>query len=221
MSKNVLTQTLSVPLGSAAKANAAIHAGDGNLMIDGSTGSEPVLASGTLQYLEKQGQPINSIAVNDGVANLTLKSGGKGQTWMRMPWSACNGATEWQVHLNSAVMLDINAHSDGGNVKLNLSGMAVMRVTADTGGGNMEVVLPDKAAGISVDAKTGAGNVTVHIPESIAARIHASSGLGKMILPERFTKVDKDLYQSLDYDNSQDRIEITASSGAGNVIVEE
>jgi DUF4097 and DUF4098 domain-containing protein YvlB len=159
--------------------------------------------------------------MNDGQANLTLKSGGKGQTWMRMPWSACNGATDWQIHLNPAVMLDINAHSDGGNVKMNLSGMAVTRVTADTGGGNMEVVLPDKAAGISVDAKTGAGNVIVHIPEGIAARIHASSGLGKVILPERFTNVDKNMYQSPDYDKASDKVEITASSGAGNVIVEE
>ena len=76
-------------------------------MIDGSTGSEPVLASGALQYLEKQGQPTHSVAVKDGQANFTLKSGGKGQTWMRMPWSACNGATEWQVHLNPTVSLDI------------------------------------------------------------------------------------------------------------------
>ena len=221
MSKNVLTQTLSVPLGSTTKAIAAIHAGDGNLMIDGSTGSEPVLASGTLQYLEKQGQPIHSVAVNDGQANFTLKSGGKGQTWMRMPWSACNGATEWQVHLNPTVSLDITAHSDGGNVRLDLSGMAVTRVTADTGGGNMEVILPDKAAGISVDAKTGAGNVTVHIPDGIAARINASSGLGKVILPERFAKVDKTLYQSPDYESASEKVEITASSGAGNVIIEE
>jgi hypothetical protein len=94
MSKTILTHTLIVPLGSTTKAIAAIHAGDGNLMINGSTGSEPVLASGALQYLEKQGQPIYSIAVNDGQANFTLKSGGKGQTWMRMPWSACNGATD-------------------------------------------------------------------------------------------------------------------------------
>ena len=85
----------------------------------------------------------------------------------------------------------------------------------------MEVILPDKAAGISVDAKTGAGNVTVHIPDCIAARINASSGLGKVMLPERFTKVDKTMYQSPDFDNARDKIEITASSGAGNVIIEE
>ena len=119
-------------------------------MIDGSTGSEPVLASGTLQYLEKQGEPIHTSAVKDGQTNFTLKSGGKGQRWMRMPWSACNGATEWQVHLNPTVSLDITAHSDGGNISLDLSGMAITQVTANTGGGNMKVILPDKAAGIQV-----------------------------------------------------------------------
>lgn len=221
MSKEILTQNLSVPLDDITKTTADIHVGDGNLMIDGSTGSEPVLASGTLQYTEKQGQPIHSIAVEDGQANFMLKSGGKGQTWMRLPWSACNGATEWQVHLNPTVLLDITAHSDGGNIRMDLSGMAVTRVTANTGGGNMEVVLPKKATGISVDAKTGAGNVTIHIPGGMVARIIASSGLGKVILPERFAKVDKNLYQSPDYNSANEKIEIIASSGAGNVIIEE
>ena len=63
--------------------------------------------------------------------------------------------------------------------------------------------------------------MTVHIPEGTAARINATSGLGKVILPERFVKVDKNLYQSPDYDSAKEKIEITASSGAGNVIIEE
>jgi hypothetical protein len=171
--------------------------------------------------LEKQGLPIHSITAANGTADFTLKAGDKGQTWMRLPWSACNGATEWQVHLNPTVLFDITAHSDGGNVRLNLSGMAISQVKADTGGGNMEVILPEESAGISVAAKTGAGNVTIHLPGSIAARIQASSGLGKVSLPERFTKIDKNTYQSPDYDSASSKVEITASSGAGNVIFKE
>jgi hypothetical protein len=32
---------------------------------------------------------------------------------------ACNGATEWQIHLNPNVQADITAYSGGGNVNVN------------------------------------------------------------------------------------------------------
>jgi predicted membrane protein len=244
MAKKVLTHNLSAPLDGATTANVDINMIDGNLRIDKLTSGEQVLASGTLQYLENQSLPTCSVNTNSGQATLTLRASGVGQPWFRLPWSACNGATEWHIHLNPSVPSDITAHSGGGNVKVDLTGMAITRVAADTGGGNMEVILPDNAVGLSVvagsgggnvtvavgsgttgsstvTAKSGAGNVVVRIPEGFAARIHATSGLGKVIVDSRFNKIDKYSYQSTDYDSAVDKIEITASSGAGNVCVEE
>ena len=219
MTKNVLTYNLSEPLNGVTTAKVDIHAGDGNLMIDRLAGGEQVLASGTLQYLENQGLPTRTLNTSDGQATLTLKGSGAGQSWFRFPWAACNGATEWQIHLNPTVSSDITAHSDGGNVKLDLAGMAVTRVSADTGGGNMDVVLPEDAANLSVTAKSGAGNVVVLVPSGIAARIHASTGLGKVIVDSRFNKIDGNTYQSSDFDSAANKVEITVHSGAGNVSV--
>jgi hypothetical protein len=243
MAKKVLTQNLSEPLGGAKTAKVDICPGDGNLIIDGLTCGEPVLASGTLQYLENQELPARSVTTRDGQAELTLRAAGNvRQTWFRMPWAACNGATEWQVHLNPGVPSDITAHSDGGNVRLDLSGMTVTRVSADTGGGNVEVILPGSAANLNVIAKTGAGGVTVEVgkattgssridacsgagnvavrlPDGIAARIYATSGMGKVIVEPRFSQVDKTTYQSPDYEVAADRVEITVKSGAGNVMI--
>ncbi len=237
-----LTDSLSEPLNGATTAKIDISTGDGNLTIDKLPGGEQVLASGTLQYFEKQGLPTRFVIVDNGHATLALRGGGTGQRWFRFPWAACNGATEWQIHLNPTVSSDITAHSDGGNVKLNLAGMAVTRVSADTGGGNMDVVLPDNAANLSVTAKTGAGNVTVeigsgitgsnivnansgagnvvvHLPSGIAAKVNATSGLGKVIVDSRFSKIDGNTYQSPDYDGAANKVEITVNSGAGNVSV--
>ena len=157
MAKNVLTDNLSEPLNGATTAKIDINAGDGNLTIDRLTGGEQVLASGTLQYFENQGPPTRTLVSSNGQATLTLRGGGTGQPWFRFPWAACNGATEWQIHLNPTVSSDITAHSDGGNVKLNLAGMAVTRVSADTGGGNMDVVLPDNAADLERYRQDGRG----------------------------------------------------------------
>lgn len=243
MAKNVLTDNLSEPLNGATTAKVDINAGDGNLTIDRFAGGEQVLASGTLQYFEKQGLPARTLVSSNERASLTLRSGATGRPWFRLPWAACNGAAEWQIHLNPTVSSDITTHCDGGNVKLNLAGMVVTRVSADTGGGNMDLVLPDNAANLSVTAKTGAGNVTVEIgsgikgsntvnagsgagtvvvrvPSGMAAKVHAASGLGKVTVDPQFSKTDKNTYQSPGFDGAANKVEITANSGAGNVSVD-
>jgi hypothetical protein len=242
MTKNVLTHNLSEPLDGATTAIVNINTDSGNLTIDRFTGREKLLASGELQYLENQSLPIQSVNSSNGQATLTLKTSGTKQPWFHLPWSACNGATEWQIHLNPTVSSDINAHSGGGNVKLDLVGMAVTHVSADTGGGNMDVVLPDNAANLSVTAKSGAGNVTVEfgngitgsntvnaksgagdvavrLPNGIAARVHVTNGMGKATIDSRFSRLDKNTYQSPDYDGAANKVEVTVNSGAGNVSV--
>jgi hypothetical protein len=153
-----------------------------------------------------------------------------------------NGATEWRIQLNSAVSSDIIAHSGGGNVKLNLTGMTVTHVSVDTSGGNLGLILPDNAADLGVTASAGAGNVTVEIgsgitgsstinansgagnvvirvPGGIAARIHATTGMGKTTINPRFVKLDGKTYQSPDYDTAVNKIDIALNSGAGDVII--
>jgi hypothetical protein len=201
-----------------------------------------VLARGTLQYLENEDPPTRTLISSDGQATFTLRRGESRRSGFRLPWHACVGGTEWQIYLNSMVSCDLTAHSDGGNVKLNLAGMAITQVSADTGGGNVDVILPDNAANLNVTARTGAGNVSVEIgsgtsggntvnassglgkvivllPSDLAARIHVAGGLGKGIVDSRFNKIDDHTYQSLDYDGAADRIEITVKCGAGSLSV--
>lgn len=243
MANNVLTENLSEPLNGTTTAKVDINTGTGNLLVDRLTGGEQLLASGTLQYLEDQSPPTRTVSSANGQATLSLTGGDTRRSWFHLPWETCIGEFEWQIHLNPTVASDITAHSGGGNVKLDLTGMEVTRVAADTGGGNMDVVLPDDAANLNVAARTGGGNVTVEIgsgitgsntvnahsgagnvvvrvPRGIAARVHAHSGLGKEIVDPRFSKMDKDTYQSPDYDGAANKIEITVDSGAGNVSVD-
>lgn len=215
--KNLLSETFTEPLVRATKATIDIHAGDGNLIIDGSAWD--AFASGELQYLEKQARPTRKMAVNNGHASFVLRGGASKQPWFHMPWSACNGATEWQVHLNPGVSADLTAESDGGNIRLDLGGMAISRVSAGTCGGNITVALPAPAGAMSLVAKTGAGNVSVDLPAGVPARIHATTGLGKAIIDSSFTQIDKFVYQTPDFAQAADKVEIKISSGAGNVVV--
>ncbi|HEU5086762.1 MAG TPA: LiaF domain-containing protein, partial [Roseiflexaceae bacterium] len=71
----------------------------------------------------------------------------------------------------------------------------------------------------TIEANSGAGNVVVHVPSGIAARIHATSGLGQVAVDPRFSQQDKETYQSPEYDEAADKVEIDAHSGAGNVSI--
>jgi hypothetical protein len=242
VTNKLLTNDLSEPLNGATTAKVDINAATGNLLIDKLTGAPQVLASGRLEYFEKQGLPTRTVRSDHGQVTFTLRGRDAGRPWYRIPWAACKGATEWQIHLNPTVSSDITAHSEGGNVKLDLAGMTVSRLLADTGGGNVDVVLPDNAADLSaaaksgggnvsveigggtagtntVDANSGAGNVVVRVPSGLAAKVHARSGLGKVVVESRFNKTERNTYQSPDYDDALNKVEITVSSGAGNVTV--
>jgi hypothetical protein len=241
-SSKVLTEPFSEPLNGAMMAKVDISTSSGNLTVGRLAGSEEVLANGTLQYLENQSLPERIVTRSNGQATFTLKASGKGQPWFRLPWQTCNGATEWRIQLNPSVPSDISVYSGGGNVELNLAGLEVTRVSADTGGGNMAISLPDNTKNLtlmartgggnvnvemgyrttgqnSMDVHSGAGNVVVRLTGGIAAHIIATSGMGKVIVDSSFVKLDEKTYQSPDYEQAADKIEITLHSGAGNVIV--
>jgi hypothetical protein len=91
MSGNLLTHTLAEPLDGMMTAKVSINPGDGNMEIDSLTGSEQILAGGTLQYFEKQGTPNRSMEIMNGQASLTLEPGSGKQSWFRLPWEPTTG----------------------------------------------------------------------------------------------------------------------------------
>ncbi len=242
MAQKVLTHNLSEPLDGARHAQVDINTGMGNLVIDKLSDGEPLLASGTLEYLLNDGLPTRSVSRSGETTSLALKAKGGPKGWIRLPWSSCNGATNWLIHLNPGIPSQLTAHSGGGNVKLDLADMSIVEVSVDTGGGNIELALPDQAGSLCASAKTGAGNVTVDIgnnatgknaleatsgagnvviqvPNRLAARIHLTTGMGKAVVDGRYVQIDKNTYQSPGYDGATDKVEITAKSGAGDVVI--
>jgi predicted membrane protein len=242
MAKEIINQIFSTPRDGIKTANIDIEVSTGNLILGILPAGSPLLASGTLQYLEGQDQPAVSVAADKGHADLSLRANNAKPQWSLLPWKACLGATSWTFNLHPIVLSDIRVHSGGGNLQLNLDGTAVKNVFAETGGGNVDLSLPSDLEDIQVLAKSsggnvtvrigqnttgyskvevgsGAGNVTASIPDEIPARIHAASGLGKVMIDPRFKKIGEKEYQSPEFEKAESRIELTIQSGAGNVEV--
>jgi hypothetical protein len=242
MANKVMTENISEALNGAKSAKIDIDCGTGHLTIDRLDADDQFFVKGTLQYLQNQGIPIQSLNTSDGQATFMLKAGDIKKSGVHFPWTACGGAYEWKIQLNPSVPSDINVQSRGGNVKLNLTGMHVTALSAEIGGGNLDMVLPENSVNLiataksgggnlnvevgngtignsAITANSGAGNVVVRLPDGIAAKVYATTGAGKVIVDPRFVKIDKNTYQSDDYDKAATRFDITAHSGAGNVSI--
>jgi hypothetical protein len=239
----VLTHTFSEPLEGAANAKIDIRTRNGNLAIGSLAGNEEILVSGSLQYVENQGRPAPSVNLSNSLATFSLRSDAVGKARLPLPWRNSKGALEWQININPAVPAEIILYSGIGNIKADLAGMAITHVSADSGGGDVEVILPEGAADLSVLAKSGGGNVTVeigrgltgknvvtaqtgggkvvvHLPSGLAARITATTGWGKVLVDPAFGKMDEKTYQSPEYEAAADTVEIILASGAGDVTVD-
>ncbi len=219
MARQTNTETISAPLNGATEARIEINAADGTLTVSALRESPSVLAAGVLEYSTKQGPPRQDLAVKDGRAILSLAGGRARQRWVRLPWAACNGATNWSIHLNPSVPDEVTAHSDGGNLKLDLSHLSIRQASADTGGGNIDLSLPVPAGDLRAEARSGAGNVVVTVPKGVAASITASTGLGRVVIDPCFQTAGSGACQSPDYETASQRATITLRSGAGDVRV--
>ena len=83
MANKMLTHNLSEPLNGTKTTTVDINTDSGNLTLDKLSGGEQLLASGTLQYFEKQGLPTRTLSSSNGQATLTLKGGGAERSWFR------------------------------------------------------------------------------------------------------------------------------------------
>jgi hypothetical protein len=218
--KNILTQAFSEPLGGASASKVDIHTRSGDLIIGSLDGHEDALASGSVQYLKNQAQPARSVSMSDGLTAFTLRSDTIGKLRMPLPWRKPKGALEWKINFNPGVALDLKLYSGEGAIKADLTGMVITDISAESGGGAVDITLPDNSANLSVLAKTGGGKVVVHLPSGMAARITATTGWGKVLVDPTFVKLDAKTYQSADYESAANKVEITLDSGSGDVTVD-
>jgi hypothetical protein len=127
---------------------------------------------------------MQSFSTEGGNATVKLTATAARSPWFRLPWRACLGGTEWQIHLNPSVSSEITAHTGGGNVNLGLADMALTSVSAETGGGNMDMILPEHAAELRVKARTGGGNISIELGDAMASTntVEAISGAGNVVV---------------------------------------
>jgi hypothetical protein len=125
----------------------------------------------------------------------------------------------WRFQLNQDVPVFITVEAGASALNIDLTDVLAARLALKTGASSANVTMPARGASI-LDVEAGAASISIRVPDVTAARIRVREGVTAVSVDKgRFPRLDSGIYQSSNYDASQNRTEINIQSGLGTVSV--
>jgi len=205
-------EPVSQPLGAAARADVQIGIGVGQLRI-GALDQSSNLIAGEIAY-QDQNSVTREFAVRDDAASFTLREQNN-QANSLIKHS--DDAAIWDLRLTPATPMRLTLVSDVGNSAIDLARLHVTDLDLKTGVGNTTLTLP-RQGHVQANVHGGVGNTTISIPDGVAVRLALSTGLGSVNVPASYRQAGN-VYVSPDFDTAANRVDLTVSSGAGDIAI--
>ena len=224
-----------VPLGEAESAQVRIDTGstESNLFV---LDDSEQLLDGTVSYFG-----ILDLDVSDRRDGLSVDLKTVDSGWQF--GSGRDALNPWKIGLSDDVPVDLRIDSGSGSVDMLLSGMVLSNFDVDAGSGRVNATLPEGSYDVNIDLGSGAstwvlpgagdgefdidsgsGSVKLLVPQSLEARIELSGGSGGFSADSRFTQIagdsDDSVWETANYDNAENRMEIKIDQGSGSVSIE-
>jgi hypothetical protein len=125
----------------------------------------------------------------------------------------------WDLGINPNIPLRIKMDTGASDSHFDFSGLMLSELKLSTGASATEVIMPSSAGNTTGKIDMGAASLKMRIPEGVGASIKVDGGvLGVQINAERFPRAGN-LYQSVDFANSANRLELEINAGAGSIEV--
>lgn len=160
---NTISNIVSAPSKQAEYSAPAHDASSASVKLSASPGDITIkpLASGGENYLEASIEYIGTInwsasAADDGEYAVSLTEDANNLNYSGDP-------LEWNIAIDPALPLDLDAHSASGALSLDLSDFTVTNLNADTSSGAITVTLPAVESGIPVSITSASGAVTATV----------------------------------------------------------
>jgi hypothetical protein len=135
-----------------------------------------------------------------------------------MPFVGPDGGV-WRFQLAQDTPASVTVESGASSLNIDLTDVLATHVVLKTGASSANVTMPARGASI-LDVETGAASINIRVPDVTAARIRIKDGVTAVnVDTNRFPRLDSGIYQSANFDVSQNRTEITVESGLGSVTV--
>lgn len=199
--------TFMIPLGTAQRVKYSFAHGAGQLEISGGAPVGQALV-GT------SGAGMNRSSHLDGERlNVRVEAGPS-----FMPFIGPNEGV-WRFQLAQDVPTSVTVESGASSLNINLTDVLATHLVLKTGASSANVTMPARGASI-LDVETGAASINIRVPDVTAARIRVKEGVSAVnVDTNRFPRLDSGIFQSANFDASQNRTEINIESGLGSVTV--
>jgi hypothetical protein len=198
-----------IPLGGAGRAAVRLRHGAGRIDL-GSLSSGDALLEGDFD----SGVEVRD-SITDGRKTVTL------QPPDRFLWGGWGPGEriDWQLRLSALPTLDLDIETGASETRLDLSGLKVTGLRVQTGASSTSVVLPAAAGMTHAEFDGGAASVRISIPDGVAGRIRCRGGLNTVQVDSQRFPRQGEYYQSADYDNAANRVDISIEMGVGSVTI--
>jgi len=125
----------------------------------------------------------------------------------------------WRFQLSQEVPVTVKVETGASQLDMDLTDVLASHIELETGASNSNVTMPARGASL-LDLEAGAASINITIPEGVAGRIRIKEGLTSLnVDTNRFPQVDSRLYQSADYNNTENRAEISVEAGLGSITI--
>jgi hypothetical protein len=200
-------ETFSVPLGAAQSVKYHFAHGAGQLEISGGAPAGQALVGTTAVGMNR------SSHLNGDRLDLRVEAGPS-----FVPFIGPEQGV-WRFQIAQDVPVLLNVESGASSLHIDLADVLATRFSLKTGASSANVTMPARGASI-LDVESGVASINIRVPDVAAARIRVKEGVMAVnIDTSRFPQLDSGLYQSANFDASQNRTEINIDSGVGSVSV--
>lgn len=200
-------ETFSIPMGTAQSVKYNFAHGAGQLEISGGAPAGQAIvgtsAAGMNQHSHLNGDRLE-VRVEAGPSFI--------------PFVGPDGGI-WRFQLTQDIPILLTVESGASFMNIDLTDVLATRFALKMGASSANVTMPARGASL-LDVESGAASINIRIPDVTAARIRVKEGLTTLnVDTTRFPRLDSGIYQSSNFDVSQNRTEINIGSGVGSITV--
>ena len=127
----------------------------------------------------------------------------------------------WNLNLTRDIPISLTINTGASESRIDLSELRVPYLKLETGASSTTLTLPAQAGNTLAEINAGVASVDIHVPEGVAARIRIKEGLSaRSINSARFSRLEGNIYQSPDYDQAANRVELNIEAGIGSISIQ-
>jgi hypothetical protein len=205
------TESQTVPLSGAESVRVEIVMGGGALLVRG--GAENLLEA-DFTYRRQSWRPEVEYSVAGGEGSLTIR---QPSTLVMVPGGGL--PAEWDLRLNSDVLMNMDITLGGGGGALDLGKLNLGRVDIKFGGGGAKIDLTgERESDVDVSIIGGAGGVSLTLPRDVGVHVDVTKGLGS--IDSSGLRKEGDAYVNDAYGESDVTLRVDVVVGVGGVDLE-